>query len=120
MRLDTEDVLNRRYYAANTCHSQSNYQGIVPENGRYRHTMEGSDDMPAHVKSSLFGVSLTIPVTNGKLNLGTWQGIWLCEHRDNGTAFQDLLFLLSLTVLFGRRDAQSCCDYTRAKGGVMH
>lgn len=45
-------------------------------------TNEGSDDMPAHIKSSLLGVSLTIPITNGKLNLGTWQGIYLGEHRD--------------------------------------
>ena len=48
------------------------------------HTMEGLDDMPAHAKCSLFGVSLTIPITNGKLNLGTWQGIYLCEFRDYG------------------------------------
>ena len=50
----------------------------------YDHTMEGLDDMPAHAKSSLFGVSLTIPITNGRLNLGTWQGIYLCEFRDYG------------------------------------
>ena len=50
----------------------------------YQHTMEGSDDMPAHAKCSLLGVSLTIPVTNGKLNMGTWQGIYLCEFRNHG------------------------------------
>lgn len=50
----------------------------------YEHTLEGSDDMPAHAKSSLFGVSLTIPITNGRLNLGTWQGIYLCEFRSYG------------------------------------
>ena len=50
----------------------------------YMHTMEGSDDMPAHAKSSLTGVSITIPITNGRLNLGTWQGIYLCEFRDYG------------------------------------
>ena len=50
----------------------------------YEHTMEGSDDMPAHAKCSLFGVSLTIPITNGKLNMGTWQGIYLCEFRNHG------------------------------------
>ena len=50
----------------------------------YEHTMEGIDDMPAHAKSSLFGVSLTIPITNGRLNLGTWQGIYLCEFRNYG------------------------------------
>lgn len=48
----------------------------------YDHMLEGADDMPAHAKSSLFGVSITIPITNGRLNLGTWQGIYLCEFRD--------------------------------------
>lgn len=58
---------------------------MVPENEPYYdHTMEGPDDMPAHAKSSLFGVSLTIPITRGRLNLGTWQGIYLCEFRDYG------------------------------------
>ena len=50
----------------------------------YEHTMEGSDDMPAHAKCSLFGVSLTIPITDGRLNMGTWQGIYLCEFRNHG------------------------------------
>ena len=50
----------------------------------YRHTMEGDDDMPAHAKASLIGPSLTIPITNGRLNLGTWQGIYLCEFRNYG------------------------------------
>ena len=58
---------------------------MVPENQPYYiHTLEGADDMPAHIKSSLFGVSLTIPVSNGRLNLGTWQGIYLCEFRNYG------------------------------------
>ena len=58
---------------------------IVKENEPYYvHTMEGSDDMPAHAKSSLFGVSLTLPITDGRLSLGTWQGIYLCEFRDQG------------------------------------
>jgi secondary thiamine-phosphate synthase enzyme len=58
---------------------------MVPENQPYyRHTMEGSDDMPAHIKASLMGTSVQIPITNGKLNLGTWQGIYLCEHRNHG------------------------------------
>ena len=58
---------------------------LVKENEPYyNHTMEGLDDMPAHAKCSLFGVSLTIPITNGRLNLGTWQGIYLCEFRDYG------------------------------------
>ncbi len=54
---------------------------IVPESFPYEHTCEGPDDMPAHVKSSFYGVSLTIPVGQGRLLLGTWQGIFLCEHR---------------------------------------
>lgn len=58
---------------------------LIPENNySYTHSIEGSDDMPAHIKSSLFGASLTIPVTDGKLNLGIWQGIYLCEFRKNG------------------------------------
>lgn len=60
---------------------------MVPENQPfYDHVLEGADDMPAHAKSSLFGVSLNIPITNGRLNLGTWQGIYLCEFRDYGGA----------------------------------
>ncbi|GGD42996.1 secondary thiamine-phosphate synthase enzyme YjbQ [Muriicola marianensis] len=56
---------------------------MVPENAPYyRHTYEGPDDMPAHIKSSLLGSSVQVPITGGSLNLGTWQGIYLCEHRD--------------------------------------
>jgi secondary thiamine-phosphate synthase enzyme len=55
---------------------------ICPENWPYVHTCEGPDDMPAHVKASLFGSSVTIPISNGSLALGTWQGLYLCEHRD--------------------------------------
>ena len=57
---------------------------IMPENFPFRHTCEGPDDMPAHVKASLMGNSLSIPVSNGRLALGTWQGIYLCEHRNHG------------------------------------
>ena len=58
---------------------------IVRENEPYYdHVLEGADDMPAHAKSSLFGVSLSIPITDGRLNLGTWQGIYPCEFRDYG------------------------------------
>ncbi len=58
---------------------------MIPENAPYyKHTLEGPDDMPAHVKAALMGNSVTIPITNGKLNLGTWQGIYLGEHRDRG------------------------------------
>jgi len=52
----------------------------------YRHTLEGDDDMPAHAKATIIGPSVTIPITRGRLNLGTWQGIYLCEHRDCGGA----------------------------------
>ena len=63
--------------------SHSNH--LVPENQPYYiHTLEGSDDMPAHIKSSILGSSVSVPISNGKLNLGTWQGIYLCEHRDRG------------------------------------
>lgn len=58
---------------------------LVPENDRsFTHTLEGSDDMPAHLKSSLIGASINIPITNHRLNLGTWQGIYLCEFRNSG------------------------------------
>lgn len=58
---------------------------MVPENAPYyEHTLEGSDDMPAHIKAALMGNSVTVPITNGKLNLGTWQGIYLGEHRNRG------------------------------------
>jgi len=52
----------------------------------YQHTLEGNDDMPAHAKATIIGSSITIPITNARLNLGTWQGIYLCEHRDYGGA----------------------------------
>ena len=71
VRSDMEEIMNH----------------LVRENEPYYdHVLEGADDMPAHAKSSLFGVSITIPITNGKLNLGTWQGIYLCEFRDYGGA----------------------------------
>lgn len=58
---------------------------LIPESyTAYTHTMEGRDDMPAHIKSSLFGASLTIPISNHRLNLGTWQGIYFCEFRNHG------------------------------------
>lgn len=61
------------------------FNHAVPEDAPYyRHMDEGSDDLPAHLKSSLLGSSLTIPITHGRLNLGTWQGIYLCEHRNYG------------------------------------
>jgi len=64
---------------------ESFFNRAVPENEPYyRHLDEGSDDMPSHLKSSLLGSSLNIPITNGRLNLGIWQGIYLCEHRNHG------------------------------------
>ncbi|MEQ8581969.1 MAG: secondary thiamine-phosphate synthase enzyme YjbQ [Marinoscillum sp.] len=64
---------------------ESHFNKMVPENAPYyKHNYEGPDDMPAHIKASLLGPSVLIPVTNGRLNLGTWQGIYLCEHRDYG------------------------------------
>ncbi|XP_024518160.1 uncharacterized protein LOC9638892 isoform X2 [Selaginella moellendorffii] len=66
--LDMEDALNK----------------IAPEGHHYRHLDEGLDDMPAHVKSSIMGCSLSVPITAGRLNLGIWQGVWLNEHRDYG------------------------------------
>lgn len=69
VRLDFENFINK----------------IIPENHPlYTHVLEGSDDFPAHVKSSLFGAELTIPITHHRLNLGTWQGIYLCEFRNYG------------------------------------
>ncbi|SJM68702.1 secondary thiamine-phosphate synthase enzyme YjbQ [Psychrobacter piechaudii] len=70
VRLDTEDWLNQ----------------IAPaDQPQYRHTLEGSDDLPAHFKSMMLGVSLNIPLVNGQLGLGTWQGIYLCEHRNHAS-----------------------------------
>ncbi len=69
VRVDFENIFNK----------------IMPENEPYlTHTMEGSDDMPAHIKAAMIGSSVTIPITNGRLNLGTWQGIYLCEFRNHG------------------------------------
>lgn len=66
---------------------ESHFNLLVPENqSYYQHTFEGPDDMPAHLKASLLDSSVSIPITDGKLNLGTWQGIYLCEHRDRGSA----------------------------------
>ena len=68
VRRDLETVLNR----------------LVPETASYTHDDEGPDDMPAHAKASLMGAGVTIPITDGRLALGTWQGLYLCEHRDHG------------------------------------
>jgi secondary thiamine-phosphate synthase enzyme len=80
VRADFETVLNH----------------LVPEGkSTYTHTLEGNDDLPAHIKCSLLGASLTIPVTNGHLNLGTWQGVYLCEFRNYGGARNLVLTIYS-------------------------
>jgi secondary thiamine-phosphate synthase enzyme len=77
--------INENYDSSVRTDMEYIYNRLVPENdARYIHTDEGADDMPSHAKSSLTGVSLVIPITDGKLNLGTWQGIYLCEFRDYG------------------------------------
>ena len=64
---------------------ESHFNQLVPENqSYYQHTSEGSDDMPAHLKASILGSSVSVPIAKGKLALGTWQGIYLCEHRNYG------------------------------------
>ncbi|GIU06447.1 hypothetical protein TUM4261_09980 [Shewanella sp. c952] len=78
VRVDFESFINR----------------LAPERAAYyTHTYEGDDDMPAHLKSSMLGVSLTLPITNGRFNLGTWQGIYLGEHRDFGGSRKVLVTL---------------------------
>jgi len=69
VRLDFESYFNR---------------AVAENEPYYKHTLEGSDDLPAHIKASLLGCSLNIPISNGRLNMGTWQGIYLCEHRNHG------------------------------------
>lgn len=64
---------------------ESHFNRMVPEDSSlFEHTLEGPDDMTSHIKSSILGHSVSVPVTNGRFNLGTWQGIYLCEHRNNG------------------------------------
>jgi secondary thiamine-phosphate synthase enzyme len=63
---------------------ESWFTRAVPEDADWEHSLEGSDDMPAHIKASLLGPSLTVPIAGGRPALGTWQGIYLCEHRDRG------------------------------------
>jgi secondary thiamine-phosphate synthase enzyme len=78
-------TLNENYDSDVRSDMEKYFDKTVKENEAwYDHNSEGPDDMPAHIKSTLIGNSLTIPITNGKLNLGTWQGIYLCEHRNQG------------------------------------
>jgi secondary thiamine-phosphate synthase enzyme len=77
-------TLNENYDPDVRSDMEKYFNKTVKENEQwYDHNSEGADDMPAHIKSTLIGNSLTIPITNGKLNLGTWQGIYLCEHRNH-------------------------------------
>jgi secondary thiamine-phosphate synthase enzyme len=77
-------ALNERVEPEVRTDMETFFNRVVPEHGSYSHTYEGPDDMPAHIKALVIGASLTIPVTDGRLNLGTWQGIYLCEHRNHG------------------------------------
>jgi secondary thiamine-phosphate synthase enzyme len=77
---------------------ESWFDAAVPEDAPYwTHTLEGPDDMPAHIKASLLGPALSLPVTDGRLALGTWQGVYLCEHRDRGGPRSLLVTLLGET-----------------------
>ncbi|XP_061185662.1 UPF0047 protein YjbQ-like [Saccostrea echinata] len=67
VRVDMEMMMNR----------------LIPESTPFKHSCEGPDDMPAHVKAAFIGTGVSIPITDGKFNLGTWQGLWLCEHRNS-------------------------------------
>ena len=78
---------------------ETHFNRMVPEDtSLFEHTLEGPDDMTSHIKSSILGHFVTVPVTNGKFNLGVWQGIYLCEHRNRGGARR-----LVVTVLGGRK-----------------
>lgn len=80
---------------------ESHFNTMVPENAHYyKHNYEGSDDMPAHIKSSLLGASVQIPITNGKLNMGIWQGIYLCEHRNYGDERQIVITAFGQESIF--------------------
>ena len=80
---------------------ESHFNKYVPENAPYYvHTIEGPDDMPAHIKASLLGSSVTVPVTNGRLNVGTWQGVYLCEHRNHGGSRK------LIVTIYGERDTK--------------
>ena len=73
------------------------FNKVVPESDAryYEHTLEGADDMTSHIKASILGSSVTVPITNGRFNLGTWQGIYLCEHRNHGGARRIIITIMS-------------------------
>jgi secondary thiamine-phosphate synthase enzyme len=72
---------------------------MVPEDQPLVHTIEGPDDMPAHIKASLLGSSVSVPIRDGRLQLGTWQGIYLCEHRDQATPRTIVITLMGSTIV---------------------
>ncbi|MGN5011313.1 secondary thiamine-phosphate synthase enzyme YjbQ [Aeromonas veronii] len=87
-------TLNENYDPSVRSDMEAHLHRLAPEDApNYRHTYEGADDMPAHIKSSLLGVSLQLPIRDGQLALGTWQGIWLGEHRVDGGARKVLVTL---------------------------
>ena len=78
---------------------ERHFRQLAPDDApHYEHTLEGPDDMPAHIKAVLIGPSLTLPITNGRFNLGTWQGIYLCEHRERGGSRRVLVTLSGETA----------------------
>ncbi|PRP87533.1 hypothetical protein PROFUN_00744 [Planoprotostelium fungivorum] len=92
--LFTSLTVNENYDSDVRKDLETSLNRLVPEDNKlYRHTIEGSDDMPAHVKNVLIGPSITIPITNGRFAFGTWQGIYLCEHRDSGGSRKNVLAL---------------------------
>ena len=79
---------------------ESHFNEMIPEDmPYYKHDYEGSDDMPAHIKSSILGSSVTVPVSNGRINVGTWQGIYLCEHRNYGGSRRLVLTVYGILAL---------------------
>ncbi len=90
-------TINENYDPSVRYDMENYFNNLVPEDTPYfTHTLEGNDDMPAHIKSSILGVSLNVPITNGRFALGTWQGIYLNEHRDSGGSRRVLV------TIFGR------------------
>ena len=102
VRVDMETIFNRLVpesrWSSESHRARTNGRVVTEEDEvnrpEYEHTLEGADDMPAHAKSTLSGVSLTIPITDGRLNMGTWQGIYFCEYRNYGGARELVVTLI--------------------------
>jgi secondary thiamine-phosphate synthase enzyme len=91
-------TLNENYDPDVRSDIEKYFSHTVKENEPYyEHTSEGADDMPAHIKSTIIGAAITVPIANGKLNLGTWQGIYLCEHRNNAGSRNIVITILGET-----------------------